>query len=217
MRFKIAKEKLEQLKERFNLLVFVCAGLLLSNVVLAFLVYWSVLHESRWIVPTTIQHEFKLSDYAVDDSYLRQMSLFFINERLNVSPETIDSSHQLLLESIAPKYYHVLSDVLADEAATVRTQKISSVFYPLGMTIDSKGLRVEIDGILHRYVGERALPPVHKQYLLTFQYHLGDLKILSFVDLSNSVDSSNASAGASDEAANLAKENNENNAGHKNE
>jgi len=210
MRFKIAKEKLEQIKERFNLLVFVCAGLLLSNVVLAFLVYWSVLHESRWIVPTTIRREFKLSDYAVDDSYLRQMSLFFINERLNVSPETIDSSHQLLLESIAPKYYHVLSGVLANEAAVVRAQKISSVFYPLGMTIDSKGLRVEINGILHRYVGERALPPIPKQYLLTFQYHLGDLKILSFIDLSNTDDSSNASTGVSDEAANLVlvKENN---------
>ncbi len=37
------------------------------------------------------------------------MTLGFLNERLNVTPESVEASHQLLLQSVNPRYYHEIA------------------------------------------------------------------------------------------------------------
>lgn len=54
------------------------------------------------VTPMGFNASFAVSQNSADASYLQQMALSFIALRLNVSSETVDASHQALLQYIRP-------------------------------------------------------------------------------------------------------------------
>ena len=54
------------------------------------------------VTPMAFNAPFAVSQNSADASYLQQMALSFIALRLNVSSETVDASHQALLQYIRP-------------------------------------------------------------------------------------------------------------------
>jgi len=182
MDIKIARSHLEKLSGRFNMLIVLSAGLLIANIGLVFLLWWSMLHEQTVVVPVTTKAPFSVSASSVDASYLKQMSLVFLNDRLNITPDTVDENNKLLLHYIAPEFYHEMSAVLASEQKMIKQDKVSSVFYPGFIKVYPKQLAVQVKGVLKRWVGERPLPDVKKDYVIAYGYGYGKLTIKSFTE-----------------------------------
>jgi conjugal transfer pilus assembly protein TraE len=111
------------------------------------------------------------------------MSLFFLTERLTVTPSTVKGQHQLLLSMTDSVFYANFSALLASEASAIEKQKISSVFYPQTIQVNPDTLSVVITGTLHRFVGERALAPTDKTYRLQYGYRQGQLAVREFSEM----------------------------------
>jgi len=182
MELKTAQTKLQILSGRLHYLLLISIGLLISNIFLVWLVGWSFSHQKRVIVPIDFKQPFVVSDSTVDASYLRQMALFFIAERLNVNPTNINQSHNLILQYTDAKFYHDFLGVLHKENQAVIKQNISSVFYPEEVKPNTKELNVLIKGTLAHWVGSTPIEPVKKNYTIKFSYRSGDLKVVSFFE-----------------------------------
>ncbi len=182
MKLEIAQNNIQKLSSRlhYSLLVSIC--LLISNIFLVLLVGWSFSHQKRVIVPIEFKRPFVVSDSSVDASYLRQMALFFIAERLNVNPTNINQSHNLILQYTDSKFYHDFLGILNKENQAVIKQNISSVFYPEEVKPNTKELNVLIKGTLAHWVGSTPIEPVKKNYTIKFSYRSGDLKVTSFFE-----------------------------------
>lgn len=180
MEYQIAKTKVQALSNRAHYLLLISVGLLISNIFLVWLVFWSCTNQNRTIVPIEIKQPFTVSNNAVDASYLQQMALFFIAQRLNITPSNIDHSHTNILHHADPRFYHEFVSILGKEKQAVIKQNISSVFYPEEVMPNPQITTVVVKGSLMHWVGGLALVPVKKQYTIKFNYKSGRLKVLSF-------------------------------------
>ena len=156
---------------------------MVSNIFLVWLVGWSFVHQKRTIVPAEIRQAFTVSDSAVDASYLRQMALFFVTERLNITSSNIDQNHNIILQYTDSRFYHDFVSILGKEKEAVIKQNISSAFYPEEIIPNSQKLTVLIKGSLVHWVGNSVLAPAKKNYIIKFSYKSGDLKVLSFSEI----------------------------------
>lgn len=184
MKFEQAKNELRTLSARLHYLLLISICLLISNIFLVWLAGWSFLHQKRVIVPIEFKQPFVISDSAVDASYLRQMALFFVAERLSVTPDNINQSHELILQYTDSRFYHEFLDILAKEKQAIIKQNISSVFYPEEVVPNIKELHVLIKGTLSHWVGGTPIAPVKKNYIIKFSYRSGYLKVKSFFEIS---------------------------------
>lgn len=180
MRFHTLINNLKTAQQVIAGLGIVCVLLLLSNVLLAWLNVKNTKRASVYIVPTHISAPFKISQLHVDASYLQQMTLGFLNERFNVTPSTVDTSHQLLLQSVAPSEYHAVEAVLTREASDIKAGDISSVFYVDHYQIDPQTLTATVSGTLRWWFGEKKMTDHHAQYQLHYRWSGGRLTIVEF-------------------------------------
>ena len=134
------------------------------------------------VVPAVLKTPISLSQIKVNTAYLQQMALTFVNERLNVTPETIEASHQLLLQYTSPQFHSAFKRLLDKESIFVRTHKVSSVFYVSRIKVDPQNFTAVIQGDLKRWMGYRLLGETLKTYRLTFQYE-GVLSITDFSEM----------------------------------
>ncbi|MQI90939.1 type IV conjugative transfer system protein TraE, partial [Escherichia coli] len=72
------------------------------------------------VTPMAFNAPFAVSQNSADASYLQQMALSFIALRLNVSSETVDASHQALLQYIRPGAQNQMKVILAEEAQRIK-------------------------------------------------------------------------------------------------
>lgn len=183
MKISLMRSAFDKLYERFNLLVFLCFSLICSNGLLAYLVFHFSYYARTIIVPPVINEPITLDYKSVNISYLRQMSLFFINMRLTFTPKNIKNQHQFLLTMIDPSFYSYFYSSLSSEEDYVEKQKVSSVFYPQDFKVDVDQLVVLISGELQRFVAERAIKWVNKTYKISYKYNNGKLFVNEFLDI----------------------------------
>ena len=180
MDFSVYQTRLSQLSARFNLMVALVFGLLLANILLSALVWYTSLHQRMLVTPFENAAGFSNSDSTVDTRYLTMMSENFIYSRLNVTPETVIAQHQRLLMFVDGSHYGVMQSMLALEATAIQKHKLSSDFIITDMPLEPGALKVRVTGILNRHVGSRALDPARITYELTYRYRFGRLSIVRF-------------------------------------
>ena len=180
MDFKQHQHRLSQLALRFNLMVALVFGLLVSNVLMASLVWYGSLHQKVHITPFNANVGYMKSEASVDVHYLTLMSENFIYLRLNVTPETVSANHKRLLSFTDAKGYNDFLAQLNKEASLITNKKISSYFEIEDVLSNAQTLTTVIKGTLHRNVGLRALHEVRMIYTLTYRYQLGRLTLASF-------------------------------------
>lgn len=181
MEFKKYQSRLSQLSARFNLMVCLVFGLLLSNVVLSSFLFSVWNHHTVEVTPFSESPGYLKSASSVDSNYLSLMTKNFINERLNVSPETIDANHKSLLSFVNHKNYSHMLRQLTQEAKVIKAKKMSSTFYMTQLKSNPSELSSIVTGVLKRYVGLQELSEVKKSYLLQFQYQDSRLSIIKFI------------------------------------
>lgn len=96
---------------------------------------------------------FAVSQNSADASYLQQMALSFVALRLNVSTETVDGSHQSLLQYIRPAAQNQLKVILAEEAKRIKADNVNSAFFQTSVRVWPENGRVEIRGLLKTWIG----------------------------------------------------------------
>lgn len=180
MNFKAYQDKLGRLSMRLNFTVTLVFGLLLSNIILAGLVWFALIHQRIEITPFNGSSSYIKSNARVDSDYLSLMAENFIYSRLNVTPETVNREHHSLLRFVDSSSYNDILAQLKKEAALIKAQKISSSFVISGIKANPEELMVEINGQLRRFVGLREIEPSDERYFIHFKYHLGRLSIASF-------------------------------------
>jgi conjugal transfer pilus assembly protein TraE len=180
MDFKVQQHRLGQLATRLNLMVALVFGLLFTNLLMGSLAWYTAVHQKVEITPFSGVSEYRKSDVAVDGHYLSMMSENFIYSRLNVTPETVRTSHKRLLSFVNAKHYPKFLEQLNKEARVVTSKKISSYIEIKSITVDEKHLSCTVKGNLRRSVGARALHEEHVTYTLHYAYHLGRLTVIQF-------------------------------------
>lgn len=180
MNFKAYQDKLGRLSTRLNFMMTLVFGLLLSNIVLAGLAWFALIHQRIEITPFIGSSSYIKSNARVDSDYLSLMAENFIYSRLNVTPETVTREHQSLLRFVDPSSYNNILAQLKKEEDLIKAQKISSSFVISGIKASPEKLMVEINGQLRRFVGLREIEPAEVRYRIHFKYHLGRLAIVSF-------------------------------------
>lgn len=183
MDYKIYQNRLSQLSSRFHLMVCLVFGLLISNVVLSFFVFFAWRHHTVEITPFSGSPSYIKGSNFVDNHYLSLMAENFINERLNVSPETVDANHKRLLSFINSKQYPYFLKVLAEEAQTIKSKKISSSFDITDIQINPNRLTAKVNGRLKRFVGMQNIDELSKCFELQFHYQHGRLTIIQFASI----------------------------------
>ncbi|STX55696.1 Type IV conjugative transfer system protein TraE [Legionella beliardensis] len=180
MDFKQHQSRLSHLSARFNLMVVLVFGLLVSNVLLSCFLYHTWAHHTVEITPFSGNPGYFKSASHVDSHYLSLMAENFINERLNVTPETVDANHKRLLSFVNYQRYPSLLKLLTQEAQVIKAKKMSSTFVITHIKSNSHQLTAVVSGVLKRYVGLQALSEERKAYRLAFQYKNNRLSILTF-------------------------------------
>ena len=169
-----------QMKKRLNLWMVVALGLLISNVLLAYLCWYSLYHQKVEVTPFFGNQGYTKSDSSVDVHYLNQLSENFINARLNVSPNNIKTNHQRLLSYVDSRLYHDFSLGLLREQKHIIDKKISSYFDIETLQSNPEKLTTDVTGTLRRFVGLRELAPEKLHYQLRYRYQLGRITIMGF-------------------------------------
>ena len=120
MDFSVYQNRLSKLSARFNLMVALVFGLLIANILLSGLAWYTSLHQRMLVTPFESSAGFANSDSTVDPKYLSMMSENFIYSRLNVTPETITSAHKRLLSFVDGSRYNTIQATLAHEEQAVQ-------------------------------------------------------------------------------------------------
>ena len=186
MDFVVQQQRLSQLAARLNLMVVLVLGLLLSNFLVGGLAWYTNLHQKVEITPFFGASGYHNSALSIDAHYLSMMTENFIYSRLNVTPETVRTSHKRLLSFADVKYYPKLLEALNKEARLVSNKKTSSYFEIKEMQLDEKKLACTVTGNLKRAIGSRAFHEERATYTLQYQYHLGRLHVTQFTRLEQS-------------------------------
>ena len=180
MKFDVHQHRLSQLAGRFNLMVALVFGLLLTNLLMGGLACYTSFHQRIEVTPFFGAQSYVKSDAIVDTQYLALMSENFIYSRLNVTPETVRANHKRLLSFVDATHFSTFSSQLAKEAKLITDKKISSHFEITDIRANPNDLRCTVTGILKRAVGLRDLADARLSYTIQYRYHFGRLTVSQF-------------------------------------
>lgn len=121
------------------------------------------------VTPMLFRAPFAVSQNQSDASYLQQMALSLIALRLNVTPETVNASHEQLLTYVRPAAQNDLKIKLAEDAKRIKDNNVNSAFYMTSVHVYPAISRVEVRGQLKTWIGDSKPYPDMKHYVLTFE------------------------------------------------
>lgn len=143
-------------------------------------------NEQRTVVtPMLFSAPFAISQNESDASYLRQMATSFIALRLNVSPETVDSSHQALLAFVKPAAQNDLKIKLAMDAKRIKSNNVNSAFYQTDIKVYPPLGRIDIRGELKTWIGDSKPYSELKHYVLILKREDGVTWLEHFGEVHN--------------------------------
>lgn len=183
MKYLLQQSRLQYLLNNRNgyLLLAFCSMLL--NIFLAFVILCTIGNERIILIPPNIQKSFWVTNSQVSADYLTEMSLFFANLRLNITPANALLQHDLLLRYVGSEYYNDLKLNLGEERDILKKDHITTAFFPSDIAVDLKHLKTKIKGNIYQTIGETHLPAQAKIYELSFNYKNSKLSVGSFTEV----------------------------------
>lgn len=153
---------------------FICMGVfvllsLVSNIIQGVNNYRLQNEQKVAVTPMLFNAPFAVSQNQSDASYMQQLALSFIALRLNVTPETVDASHTVLLAFIKPAAQNELKVKLAEEAKRIKANNVNSAFYQTSVKVYPASNRVDIRGELKTWIGDSQPYSEIKHYVLELQ------------------------------------------------
>ncbi|MGC0797378.1 TraE/TraK family type IV conjugative transfer system protein [Pantoea agglomerans] len=167
-----------------SLLVFILA---VSTVVTGALAWHFAKTQRTLTTPMMFDRPF-LSDSASGDAALNGMLVrSFVNLRLSVTPETVDSQHAALLRFVPAEYRDDMKKQLAAEAEYIKKNGVSSVFRIDDEITDSTTGDITVQGTLSASTTNGnlniSLPDASKAYRLSVRYVDGLIRLTAFPEV----------------------------------
>ncbi|HCR0227229.1 conjugal transfer pilus assembly protein TraE [Pantoea sp. AN62] len=167
-----------------SLLVFILA---VSTVVTGGLAWHFAKTQRTLTTPMMFDRPF-LSDSASGDAALNGMLVrSFVNLRLSVTPETVDSQHAALLRFVPAEYRDDMKKQLAAEAEYIKKNGVSSVFRIDDEITDSTTGDITVQGTLSASTTNGtlniSLPDASKAYRLSVHYVDGLIRLTAFPEV----------------------------------
>ncbi|MGC0783883.1 TraE/TraK family type IV conjugative transfer system protein [Pantoea agglomerans] len=167
-----------------SLLVFILA---VSNVVTGALAWHFAKKQKTLTTPMMFDRPF-ISDSASGDQALNGMLVrSFVNLRLSVTPETVDSQHAALLRFVPAEYRDDMKKQLAAEAEYIKNNGVSSVFRIDDEITDSTTGDITVQGTLSASTTNGnlniSLPDASKAYRLSVHYVDGLIRLTAFPEV----------------------------------
>lgn len=179
------RSHLEKIISQRNGYLVIASGMLLVCLLQCLIILFLYGREKIVIVPPMVEKSFWVSSHHVSPEYLSEMTMFFCNLRLNMTPENASMQRETLLRYTDPDYYSDLKSRLVQEEDRINEQHISMAFYPVNVKVSSDKLQVMIDGDLKAQVGDASIPTRRVRYLVSYRYDAGRLLIKSFEEVKN--------------------------------
>jgi conjugal transfer pilus assembly protein TraE len=175
MKHSLSLAKAGHLLKQRNALSALTAGLLISNILLVLFCFTR--SERIIMIPPEVKQSFWVEHGQVSNSYLEEMSSFFLHLALDRSPESIDFQNQVLLRYASPHAYGSLKSQLLEDEKRLKQERLSTHFHAHKIIVDQKNLTAKVEGTLHKFVGGAAIGTLPVQYNLRFSYTKGKLFI----------------------------------------
>ncbi|QKJ89310.1 conjugal transfer pilus assembly protein TraE (plasmid) [Paramixta manurensis] len=149
---------------------------------------WHFYHTQKTItVPMLFDRPF-VSDAASGDAALNGLLVrSFLNLRLSVTPETVDSQHATLLRFVPPESRDALKKQLAAEADYIKKNGVTSVFRINDEMTDTTTGDIIAEGTLSASTTNGNLkiylPDANKAYRLSVHYVDGLIRLTAFPEV----------------------------------
>ncbi len=178
MKEKLQHLRLQDLLRHRNYLTFIGLGLLASNLLMTFALCTQ--SERVVLVPPHLTGPVWIERSQVSPQYLEEMALFFGSILLNKTPQSTHYLHELLLRYADSSGIGTLKHQLREEEERYQKSGLSTSFYPKKVTIQEKGLQVDLFGEMIGYVSQKCIFQREETYRFTFSFAHGRLLIISF-------------------------------------
>lgn len=178
MRLLLQKNRLKDLLGQRNLLVSVTAFSFLLNFLLSLILLFK--QEKVIIMPPELSQSFWIEKGRASVSYLEEMSLFFMNLILDVTPSSAGYQREVLLRYALPKAYSPLKQQLLEEEERLKKENLSTSFRPSHVNVSRSNSFVEVKGDYLGFLGNKKVFEVRQTYHLKVKFQKGRLFLESF-------------------------------------
>lgn len=146
--------------------------------------------ENRQVIVTPLVNNNSPEGYSFlgergDSRYLRLMALSFLSLRLDVTAQTVEQSHEVLVSHLSTELREKLIPILSQEKKSISVDNGSSVFYPRKILVSPSNGIVDIQGDLVFSYGIRKTPALSKHYRLRIETRSSKLELTDFKEITN--------------------------------
>lgn len=186
------KLQVKETRNRVTMLALASLGSLLAlslvGTIITGAMAWRFAYTQKTITTPMVFDRSFTSDAAQGDANLNNMLVrSFVNLRLSVTPDTVDSQHAALLRWVPPEVRSDLKKALAVEADYIKKNGISTVFRIDDEAVDPATGDITVSGTLSASTSNGSLkldiPDVHKAYRLSVQYVDGIIRLTAFPEV----------------------------------
>lgn len=182
MHMNIFLQKTSNLFTENRLLKFVIFILALAVVVNSFLVSRAVRYQRVILIPPKLTGAVEFVQGKPSDQYIRDLGRRITSLAATYSPATARSQFDELLALYAPETYPKAVKLWYTLASRVEESRVSNVFFPQSLTLDSGGSRLEITGEGKQFADDRLVDTAHKTYVAHYRLEDGRFYLLSFME-----------------------------------
>lgn len=118
-----------------------------------------------------------------DSRYLRLMGLSFLSLRLDVTAQTVEHSHEILLSYVSQELRESIMPILSQEKKSLSVDNGSSVFYPKKILVSPSNGIIDVKGDLVFSYGIRKTPAISKHYQLRIETRSSKLELTDFKEI----------------------------------
>lgn len=165
------------------------AILLASNLALAAGLAFNAGNERTVIKAAGTGKTFWVEDDRASREYLEEMSVWFAQTGLTISPESADYQGKRFLRHTSPRVRGALKTRMALEAERLKRNDASQVFYlTKGIDVDERGMQTAVSGTLVTLIGDKQVKSEDKTFRLRFAMESGEIQVTEFTDEVNADD-----------------------------
>lgn len=139
------------------------------------------------IVPPNISEPFYLANSYVSEAYLRQMADYYTRLIYNVTPKSVDTQIETLLNHVDSGRYHELRSQLTRKAEEIKSKNLATAFFPTRFDVDEKTMNVYVEGDFAMILGREKQRLERKQFLLIFDYKDGRIWLKQIREVNENV------------------------------
>lgn len=184
MNFEFSQTSLKSVTQQRNIAYLCCTGLTLAVIILSIAV---LRKEEKWILMPQFndEHHLEVTRSKFSEQYLVDWADGIVNTIKCVNPDSIDwKVHQILKISIS---HGVLQKQLETEAKKIKTDRVSTAFYPSSYQVEQDKGYVIVKGKHSVWFGTDKAPILSdKIYKLSWkQVKNGAILLENFIDVTN--------------------------------